>query len=339
MKRNQCFFSIIIPVYNVKDYLEECVNSVLNQTYHNYEIILIDDGSTDGSETICDNFFKTNLNIKVIHKKNEGPAIARNIGLKEAKGNYIIFLDSDDILINNAIEKCNNLILKDDSDVFLGQNFKILFPGGTMENRVTNTKISEVDTDILVNIIKHSPQSITYVWKNIYKTDFIKKNKIYFMPNVLCGEDIDWNTEILLKAKKVKFFDFYTHIYRGNRKGSIVTECSYNRVNDFYKIVDKWIKYSDKIQNNELAICLKNFYSKGFYSNLKYIYEFKEKESLIAKIKDGDFWRYPVTINNKIILIFKNIFGIEFVLKYLNFLYRGKITLKKFLIKLKIIDR
>jgi len=102
-------FSVIIPVYNVRDYLDECIQSVLHQTFQNYEIIIVDDGSTDGSEYICDKY--KGENVKVFHKKNEGPLLARIDAIKLAKGEFCIFLDSDDTLELNCLETLNSLLL------------------------------------------------------------------------------------------------------------------------------------------------------------------------------------------------------------------------------------
>ena len=96
-------FSIIVPVYNIKDYIERCIHSVLNQTYANFELILVDDGASDGSEILCDCYAQKHANIKVIHKTNAGLSSARNAGLKIASGNYIIYLDGDDFWIENTL--------------------------------------------------------------------------------------------------------------------------------------------------------------------------------------------------------------------------------------------
>lgn len=102
-------FSVIIPVYNVKEYLEECLKSVLNQTYQDFEIIIVDDGSNDGSEYICDKY--NGENIKVLHKKNEGPLLARIDAINLATGEFCIFLDSDDTLELNCLEVINSLLI------------------------------------------------------------------------------------------------------------------------------------------------------------------------------------------------------------------------------------
>ena len=95
--------SIVVPLYNVENYLKECIDSILTQSYHNLEIILVDDGSTDNSGKICDNYAKKDSRIKVIHKENGGASDARNYGIKEAKGKYIQFTDSDDFYDKNSI--------------------------------------------------------------------------------------------------------------------------------------------------------------------------------------------------------------------------------------------
>lgn len=98
--------SIILPIYNVEKYLEKCVNSVISQTYQNIEVILVDDGSKDSSGRICDELVESDNRIKVIHKKNGGLASARNAGYEMATGEYIMYIDSDDVIKNDIAEKC-----------------------------------------------------------------------------------------------------------------------------------------------------------------------------------------------------------------------------------------
>ncbi|MDO4379184.1 MAG: glycosyltransferase family 2 protein, partial [Erysipelotrichia bacterium] len=111
--------SIIIPVYNTVEYLEECINSVLGQTYKNIELWLIDDGSTDGSEILCDDFVRIDDRVKVIHKENEGQGVARNVALDRCSGKYVSFVDSDDIIKPNMIESMVNAIKENNADIAL----------------------------------------------------------------------------------------------------------------------------------------------------------------------------------------------------------------------------
>ncbi|MGN0502455.1 MAG: glycosyltransferase family 2 protein, partial [Ruminococcus sp.] len=111
-------FSVIIPVYNVQKYLDECVDSVLNQTYSNFEIILVDDGSTDRSPRICDCYAKKDDRIKVIHKENGGLSSARNCGIRAMTGDYVLFLDSDDFWDNKkALDSLSKIIYEESADV------------------------------------------------------------------------------------------------------------------------------------------------------------------------------------------------------------------------------
>ena len=109
--------SVIVPVYNVEKYLDKCINSLINQSYNNLEIILIDDGSTDNCGEICDKYALKDNRIKVIHKKNEGLSAARNLGISISKGDYIIFIDSDDWVDKEILLKLLNLIKKYNSDI------------------------------------------------------------------------------------------------------------------------------------------------------------------------------------------------------------------------------
>ena len=111
--KNMKKVSVIVPVYNVENYLEECVNSILNQTYENLEIILVDDGSTDNCPQICDDWAKKDKRIKVIHKANGGVSSARNVGLDNATGEYIGFVDSDDYIDITMYEKMLKLLKKE----------------------------------------------------------------------------------------------------------------------------------------------------------------------------------------------------------------------------------
>lgn len=109
--------TIIVPVYNVRAYVGECIESLLNQTYTNLEIILVDDGSTDGSEAVCDEYAKKDSRIRVIHQENQGPAAARNAGLDHASGEYVTFVDSDDVVASVFIEKLYKLLKKYHADI------------------------------------------------------------------------------------------------------------------------------------------------------------------------------------------------------------------------------
>ena len=120
-----CEISIIVPVYNVEKYLEKCIKSILNQTFTDFELILVNDGSTDKSGVICDNYKNIDDRIIVIHKKNEGLSSARNSGLDIAKGRYIGFVDSDDYINNDMYHKLYEALIKNNSDISICKFVKV----------------------------------------------------------------------------------------------------------------------------------------------------------------------------------------------------------------------
>lgn len=127
--------SVIVPVYNAEHFIEKCIHSILNQSYKNIELILVNDGSTDNSVKICDSFAKIDNRIKLIHQANSGPSVARNNGIYNAKGKYIQFIDADDYIEENMIETLVNEMEKGLDIVICG--YKRIFKE---ENKITSTK-------------------------------------------------------------------------------------------------------------------------------------------------------------------------------------------------------
>ena len=116
---NECKISIIVPIYNIEEYLEKCISSIIKQTYTNLQIILVDDGSPDGSPLICDEYAKKDRRVKVIHKKNGGLVSARKAGLKIAQGEYICFVDGDDFVSNDMLETYERALGREKVDEWL----------------------------------------------------------------------------------------------------------------------------------------------------------------------------------------------------------------------------
>lgn len=194
------FFSIIVPVYNVEMYLEDCVNSILKQTFTDFEIILVDDGSPDQCPQICDEYAKIDDRIKVIHKENGGLSSARNSGMRRADGEYFVFVDSDDALLDdNALARIHvNLKEKNYPDVML-------------KKPKINKLLDEYKGTELLPILINNGFCVT-VWDKIYKQDFIKLNNLYFREGYV-HEDVLWTIITLANANKCTFIDeqFYMH--------------------------------------------------------------------------------------------------------------------------------
>ncbi len=203
--------SIIIPVYNVKNYLKKCVNSVIKQTYKDLDIILVDDGSTDGSSQLCDKFKENDNRIRVIHKNNEGLGLARNTGLLHAKGKYVSFIDSDDYVGTTFIENLVKKIVKFSADACIAgyskvdDNYKILY------SEIYDDCIVSGDIGLkglLIRMLGNLPSgndSIKMsVWGNLYSMELIKENKLKFVSErKIISEDIIWNNDFITCAKRV----------------------------------------------------------------------------------------------------------------------------------------
>ena len=155
--KNNDLISVIIPIYNVEKFLSFCIDSIVNQTYKNLEIILVDDGSTDNSGKICDEYALKDNRIKVMHKQNGGVSSARNVGLNIAKGKYIGFVDSDDYVENDMFEILHNLIIKNNVDISCCNKFVF------KKNKFTASKNFPNDTSLLFNEVLNNPKHDFYV--------------------------------------------------------------------------------------------------------------------------------------------------------------------------------
>lgn len=227
-------FSIIIPIYKVEKYLEQCINSVLNQSFVDYELILVDDGSPDLCGKICDDFAENDDRIKVIHKKNNGLSSARNDGLKISNGDYIVFLDGDDAMCENALQNISELIEEYLYPEMIIGNI-IHWSIGNNEIIVDNSKyMSKQD---IMNILEinqlYAKDSVQLPWRayqSIYKKNFLIENNLYFDEQLVGAEDCDYYLKVIQKLKTFRITDIAFVKYRVNREGSIINTPSYNSV-------------------------------------------------------------------------------------------------------------
>ncbi len=199
--------SVIIPVFNVERYLEECINSIIHQTYKNMEIILIDDGSTDRSGSICDDYAKKDNRIKVVHQENCGLSRARNVGLEIAKGDYIGFVDSDDYINNDMYEFLLQLAIKTNADIAIcGTYYKHFIHKCQAEEMVYS---SEEAIKIMLSESKFN----TSAWDKLYKVELF--NNIRY-PDGKIYEDLDTTYRLFHIANKIVYNSTPKYYYRNN---------------------------------------------------------------------------------------------------------------------------
>lgn len=203
--------SVVIPVYNVEKYLTQCIESILNQSYKDYEIILVDDGSTDNSSIICDSYEKYS-NITVVHKNNEGLGYARNTGIKHAKGEYVMFVDSDDYLRTDTLEKLFNDLSNNKSDTCIGGYTRVSNDGEELFEDVPNFCVYDgtdsVSKEFFPRLLGSSPEKKDAfrpsVWNALYSMEIIRSNNLLFpSERELIAEDIVFDIEYYKYSKKV----------------------------------------------------------------------------------------------------------------------------------------
>lgn len=248
-------FSIIIPVYNVEQYLKECVDSVLKQTYNDYEIILVNDGSKDGSAQICEQYAKNYKEINVVHKENGGLSSARNEGLKRAKGEYIVFIDSDDYIkernfLEHLKEKTNN-----SPDLIL-YKFEKYYENRRTFSKCTFSLPQNVEEMKLCEIIEELVKTDAFycsAWSKCVRRDLLTTNDIWFQEGII-AEDQEWYYHVLLNTKTINTLDESVIIYR-QRDNSITSSWKMKNLTDCLYVVRKW---RDKLNEAELDMDYKN---------------------------------------------------------------------------------
>lgn len=220
MKENSPLLTIVVPVYNSKHYLKECVNSIINNEIKNnarVEIILVDDGSSDGSAKACDEYSQNNDNIEVVHLKNGGVSKARNFGLKLATGKYVWFVDSDDILLNGALSNVIETITTTDFDIYIfGYLLKNKFEG---TNDVEKKKILKMSKKEAIHSLL-DPDFATFPWNKIFKKSLIIENSISFPNKMIMCEDMEFCYMVFDKAKKFLLTNSKLYGYRKNGSGA-----------------------------------------------------------------------------------------------------------------------
>lgn len=271
--------TVIIPVYNVEMYLPLCINSILKQTYQNLEIILIDDGSTDDSPGICDTYALKDNRIKVIHQQNQGAAVARNTGLENATGEYIVFVDSDDFINEKMIEKLYIALKQTDSDLSIC-NFKYTSENGKeIDLKETDIKNEVLYTEEIIDkLFQNNNCGYIVIWNKMYKKDLWKQIRY---PVGVIYEDEAVIHHIFSKCKKVATISDELYYYR-QVSGSIM----HSERNE--KNLDKYLALADRLMFLKSAVSKENIRKLAYqywYHYLDDYYYFSKRNRNSARLK------------------------------------------------------
>lgn len=281
--KKNILISVVVPVYNVEKYLNRCIDSILIQTYDNIEVLLIDDGSTDGSAKICDKYMKKDKRVTVFHKKNSGLSDARNVGIKRAKGIYITFVDSDDSIEVDMIEYLLFLIEKYNTKMAICSHNIVLCEGKYIKS-LGNNKEEILSAENCIKKMLYHKDVDTSAWAKIYHKSLFKNIEY---PKGKLFEDIGTTYKFFLESKNIAcgYKNKYNYYIR---KNSIVTKTFYEKKLDLLEMTDQMGKDVLKIfPDLKKAVLRRRVYAR--FSTLNQMinvvnYE-KERKSIISFIR------------------------------------------------------
>ena len=242
--------SIIIPVYNSEKYLSRCLDSILIQDCKNVEILLINDGSTDRSKNVCEEYTRKYSNIKLYNQTNSGPSVARNKGISHAIGTYISFVDSDDYVSDNYIQFLVNSIEKFKyPDIIAFNHVKVGIEEINVTNGLSSNRVYEHED--IVELIKNTSQNpfLLYVSMRFIKLDLIKNNNILFDEDIKMGEDTIFNLESFYSAKKIISVDKYLYNYIANPESITNTKYKPFLIDSMQAHFENRLDFHNKHQN------------------------------------------------------------------------------------------
>ena len=308
---NKELISIIVPVYKVEKYIHKCIDSIINQTYSNLEIILVDDGSPDNCAKICDEYALKDERINVIHQKNMGLSEARNRGIQISKGKYIGFVDSDDYIEPTMFQDLYNALIDNNADISICNFYIINNKEKVLKNNfksINYTKIEALKEILLDKNIQ------SYAWNKLYKRELFKNIKY---PIGKKYEDIGTTFYLFEKSNKISYIENPEYNYL-NREDSIVFNYNYQTIIDYIEIIIERYKYVD---NKYEQLKKYNFYYLAktlitaindakslsnvntiLFSKIEELYDLVKKESQKYKIISKDLFSIEQTERIKSIL-------------------------------------
>lgn len=299
------FFSVIVPVYKVEEYLPQCVESVLGQTFLDFELLLIDDGSPDGSGALCDRYAEMDPRVRVIHKRNGGLSSARNCGLKEATGEYIVFLDSDDYWDRaDALQEVHSEIHNGLADVVLLKYQKFDMKTGRMEPCLDYSATKDLAGMEYAAQLRYcvSRQLFdTCAWNKVFRRRLMDKCDLFFTEGII-AEDVDWAARLCLAASCLAIVQNPFHVYRKGRPGAITSTLKIKNLIDTKGSIERCLNY---VSNMDLSpLFLESYYGYVAYRYVIWMAESavvrnSEKKPLIEEMEQHR-WLLGYSLNLKV---------------------------------------
>lgn len=292
--------SIIIPIFNVEQFLPQCLTSIQQQDFDDYEVLCVDDGSTDGSSVIINAFCKNDHHFRSIRQENAGMSTARNRGLQEAQGDYVLFVDSDDWLLDGSLAQLSNELQGEDVICFGAQKYLELTKTYLSNNRpiITDT-ISGWDYFNQQRLLTTEIHFVC-IWQRAYRRDFLLKNNLLFAEGIRRAEDDLFTTMVMHHAQTLKTISKEVYVYRV-RDNSITTTVNIDRWYDSLKVQEILADFfipKDNIDKHVLYRVLASNYINWFSTTTLKLYGNRDRE-LSSRINWSYFKQASLTPRHK----------------------------------------
>lgn len=315
--------SIIVPFYGVEKYIDKCLNSLVNQTLKDIEIIMVNDETPDNSQDIVDKYLKQYKNVKCIKQKNGGLGNARNTGLKKATGEYILYVDSDDFIDIHMCEEMYNSAIKNKSDIVICGNNEV--NEDYEVTKVSSCYSYEDHKNIKLNLLLGK----VCVWNKLFKKSYLDKHNISFRSKIWY-EDIDYTTILCYQTKKISFVDkpFYNYLIR---EGSIMNNKKLEKNMDLIQAFDRintYYKDNKDMKSIIEFLCIYNMYICGNTRLIVSSNKLRDARKYIKQYNEYLYENYPNFKNNEYIKYLERNKNIVFKLMNLKFYSLIKLIFK-----------
>ena len=325
--------SVIVPVYKVEKYLNQCIDSIISQTYQYIEVILVDDGSPDNCGKICDEYAIADNRVKVIHQVNGGLSDARNAGILACTGDYILFIDSDDYWYTNSFLQKLVILLKDRNEpidviIFSWTNYyeeQNIFKADSRQ--LDKTLISNKSNLEILRILIQNDLYGASAWNKCIRKDLIKNNNLFFKKGLL-SEDIEWSGRLLTCINNIDILKETSYVYRRGRKNSITSSVGMKNINDILNTIEDAIQYSKSIENDKMLWIYLSYFAFQYITLLISIHYIKNKSdriNLLKKISSLSFLlNYNLNKKVRIVQLMSTIFGLRITSTILTAYFKQK---------------
>lgn len=331
-------FSIIVPIYGVEKYIETAIQSVRKQDFEDFELILVDDGSKDRSGEIADSYAEKDSRLRVIHKPNGGVSSARNEGLRNARGTYLIWLDGDDILLPGSLSRLAAVISSRKEPDVIFQNYQILMNGSVFpgtEYHFEHSLLESCDTDDALSYLFGTYPDFNWsACMHVYRLKPILANQIFFNETMHMNEDGNWLVEVLLNARTFAASDDSMYLYRMDVEGSSIhAGADLRTYRSSYTMYTRWFYYfKDVYQGTKAKQIMMGRLARGYVNISTSIYDLppeERKKAIAMFLEHKDIVPYTSKKSQKPFYPILKLLGTKPYLRAIHCAFRLKEKLKK----------